>query len=141
MVYKSVWHLLDICKINTWNMYRCDYSKLALPSNKMFALCQIANDWERYWCMQIKLQHQIKEADHQNRKAVALPMHRLAKEKSYQRQLTIYGTTRLVIARKLLIKKERYRNCQAYLRIKCLKCNLALCLLKDRNCFHSFHTK
>ena len=44
MVYKSVWHLLGICKVNTWNTYRCNYSKLALPSNKMFALCQIANE-------------------------------------------------------------------------------------------------
>ena len=38
-------------------------------------------------------------------------------------------------------QKQRCRNCQAYSCTKCTKCKLALCLVKDRNCFQDVHTK
>ena len=37
--------------------------------------------------------------------------------------------------------KQRCRNCQSYSRIRCTKCKLPLCLVKERNCFLNFHSK
>lgn len=38
--------------------------------------------------------------------------------------------------------KQRYKNCiMAYSRIMCVKCNVALCLTKGKNCFSNFHMK
>ena len=37
--------------------------------------------------------------------------------------------------------KQRCRNCQSYSRVRCTKCKLPLCLVKERNCFLNFHSK
>ena len=37
-------------------------------------------------------------------------------------------------------KRQRCRLCsKGYSSIRCLKCNIYLCLVKDRNCFYDFH--
>ena len=38
-------------------------------------------------------------------------------------------------------KKQRCQFGQAYSRTKCSKCQVSLCLLKERNCFKNFHVK
>lgn len=41
-----------------------------------------------------------------------------------------------------VMDKQRCKLCiKSYSRVQCEKCNLALCLTKDRNCFRSFHNK
>ena len=37
--------------------------------------------------------------------------------------------------------KQRCRNCQSYSRVRCTKCKLPSCLVKERNCFLNFHSK
>ncbi|KAK2709389.1 hypothetical protein QYM36_013152 [Artemia franciscana] len=37
--------------------------------------------------------------------------------------------------------KKRCRLCFAYARIQCSKCQVSLCLVKNRNCFKIFHTQ
>lgn len=37
-------------------------------------------------------------------------------------------------------KQSRCRNCKTgYTHIKCIKCKVSLCLIKNRNCFANFH--
>ena len=39
-------------------------------------------------------------------------------------------------------KQQRCKYCKTgYTRIQCCKCEVPLCLIKDRNCFYEFHTK
>ena len=45
MVHKSV--LVDLCKVNAWNIYRDYYFQLSLPSSKMLTLCQFENELEK----------------------------------------------------------------------------------------------
>ena len=45
MVHKSV--LVDLCKVNAWNIYRHYYFQLALPSSKMGTLCQFEKELEK----------------------------------------------------------------------------------------------
>ena len=42
---------------------------------------------------------------------------------------------------KAVEKKQQYQFCEAYSHTKCSKCQVSLCLLKERNCFKNFHVK
>ena len=39
-------------------------------------------------------------------------------------------------------KQQMFKHCKTdYSRIQCCKCDVPLCIIKDRNCFYEFHTK
>lgn len=136
---KVLWHLIDICKVNAWNLYRRHFAQLNLPKQKMLSLCQFST--------------QLGQAlMYSNKFFAGSQRGRPSKRAS---SASIKPSKRATVATPCqdvrydniahwpepVDQKQRCRNCQAYSRTKCTKCKLALCLVKDRNCFQDFHTK
>ena len=137
---KVFWHLVDICKVNACDMHRRDYSQFALPSNKILILCQFAKELGKVLM-------------HANKAPTPNQRGRASKRQSSsgtnpQSSIGAHVPTpgndiwydNIGHWPEAVDKKERCSNCQEYSRMKCMKWNLTLCLLKDRNYFHSFHT-
>lgn len=120
------WHLIDICKVNAWNMYRRDYSQLGLSSNKMRTLCQFANKLGK------KLMHTNKTST-PNQQSRPSKLQRSSSTNAPTSKRAIIPTPGNHIryenighCLEAVDKKERCRNCQSYSRMKCMKCNLTM---------------
>lgn len=121
--------ILDICVNNAWLLYRrSTNNKIKLMPLKEF----------RYEIYQSLLSFERAVSAKKISSHVLVP---LIKNPAAERpidalrydqvgHMPIFGT------------KGRCRNCtKGQTRIHCEKCNLRLCLLEERNCFHAYHTK
>ena len=126
MVHKSVLAFGRYMQSKPWNMYRCDYSQVALPSNKMLTLCQFANELG-------------KALMHANKASTPNQRGRPSKRQSSSGTSAPSSKRAVVLTPgndirydnigywpEAVDKKERSRNCQANSRMKCMKCYMAL---------------
>ena len=138
---KVVWHLIDICKVNAWNLYCRHYAQLNLPQSKMLSLCQFST----------QLGHALMYSNkvptvNQRRRSSKRPNSVGASNKPSKRAVVATPCDDIRFDSigywpEPFEPKQRCRNCQSYSRIRCTKCKLPLCLVKERNCFLNFHSK
>ena len=136
------WHLIDICKVNGWNLYRRHFVQINAPGEKMLSLCQFSNNLGASLMYSNKVVTGSQRGRPSKRKGSIGENSRKPSKKAVV--ATPYNDIRYDNTGhwpEAVEKKERCRHCQAYSRTKCTKCKLSLCLLKERNCFQNFHMK
>lgn len=133
---RIVFHLLDICIVNAWLLYRRD--------------CGLHNigKYKRLIVFRSEIGHALLHCNSLPQRKKGRPSS--SRENTPENRATV---KRPVVPRPIddiiLDKKDhwpihiepkmRCRFCQAYSRVSCEKCKVALCLTKDRNCFKLFH--
>ncbi|XP_065055887.1 piggyBac transposable element-derived protein 2-like isoform X2 [Rhopilema esculentum] len=136
---KVFWHLVDICKVNGWLLYRRHSRQLGLPAAKQKPFLQFCTEIATA-LINIKkapqssrlgrpTKHPSTEANSHGGKRAAQPTP--INDIRYDQT----GHWPLPSA-----DKKRCRVCQSYSRMTCEKCKIALCLITSRNCFKKFHT-
>ena len=140
---KVFWHLIDICKVNAWNLYRRHHVQNGFSDDKLLSLrlfsCDLANS----------LVHANKPAQNNQRGRpskrhsieLATSNPKSSKKASVPTPCDAIRYDEIGHWPEAVEKRERCRFCQAHTRTKCTKCKLALCLIQERNCFKNFHVK
>lgn len=138
---KIVYHMLDICIVNAWMLYRRDC-----------VACKIAN-FKKLIVFRSEIGHSLLKCYSIIRKR-GRPSSSREPTPTISRENTPTPTRkRPVVARPIydvrydenghwpvhIEPKQRCRQCSAYTRMACDKCKMPLCITKDRNCFISFH--
>lgn len=135
---RIIFHLIDICIVNAWLLYRRD--------------CSIRGEakYKKLLTFRSEIGHALLQKDFNilNRKR--------GRPSGESRPSPTPPAKRPVLPTPIddvrydsfghwpvhLEPKKRCRECKtAYARIGCSKCSLALCLTKDKNCFQKFHNK
>lgn len=134
------YHLLDVCVVNAWLLYKRHCTQEKVPAKKsllefkaeiadgMINAGFITNERKRG-----RPSDQISDSPAPKRKRIA------CKRPIPDVQYDGVGHMPLPIE-----KKERCKYCNnrvSFSRIKCKKCNVALCLTTKKNCFDMFHNK
>ena len=136
---KIFWYMADICKLNAWNLYRRHFIQYGDPVNKMESFLSfsfdIANALINAYKLVVKFGRPSKRssidksaAGPSKKAAVATPCNDIRYD-----QVNHWPEA--------VEKKQWCQFCQVYSRIKCSKCQVSLCLLKEKNCFGNFHVK
>ena len=134
------WHLVNICKVNGWLLYRRHCKQLDVPEAKQKSFLEFSTE------IAVALINAGKATPNKSR---GRPPKRPSEES------IPHGGKRAVIPTPIAdirfdnighwpnpsADKKRCRVCQAYSRMTCEKCNISLCLVPIRDCFKSFHTK
>ena len=136
---KSFCNRVDIWKLNAWNLYRRHFIQYGDPVSKMKSFLLFSSD--------------IVNALINAYKAV-VKVDRLSKHSSIDKSAAV-SSKKAVVATPCndiyydqvghwpeAVEKKRWcQFCQAYSRTKCSKCQVSLCLLKEKNWFKNFHVK
>ena len=133
------WHLIDMCKVNAWLLYRRHHEQLG-NLERSVTLVQFI----------LELTEGLIHAN----KPVPIPAARGRPRRSTTPSIEKRGrepTVALPFQDKRydeighwpehVDKKNGCRYCIMTCRSKCEKCNIYLCFVPDRNCFKEFHTK
>ena len=145
---RVVAHLLDVCKVNAWLLYRRHADQLQIPSRRQIKLAEFSS----------KIGHALIQRGKPVDRQVGRPVKRVSDERIETR-----GKQPKTPAPQDDIrfdevghwpqresKKGKCRLCKMTCRVKCLKCSRShgdkdgsvyLCLEQERNCFHSYHDK
>ena len=135
----KVWiHCVDICKVNSWLLYRCYANQLSIPKRNQMAL--------------LKFSSKIADGLLFEGKPVDRPVGRPPKRKSLED--VTEGKGRCVVTPTpsncsrtdetghwpvFWDKKSKCRFCKKDIRTSCMKCTVYLCFTSERNCFYDFH--
>lgn len=121
-------HLLDVCVINAWLLLR---REAALMKDKY-------NDGLKTF--RVNVAEMLLQRDRPALAAAPTSVtEKLIKHPSVPRPVTEVRLDKYDHF-PICAEKARCRHCKAgQSRIKCLKCNMSLCLIPARNCFYEFH--
>lgn len=135
---RIVYHLIDICVVNAWLLYRRDCQ-------------QHQTKYKRLIVFRSEIAHALMhEFTNFVRKKVGRPSTRESSstpEPPQKRRVVLNPIDDLRYDNishwpEHIEPKKRCRNCiKAYTRTGCMKCGIPLCLTKDKNCFVVFHTR
>lgn len=138
---RILYHLIDICIVNAWLLYRRHCAQKNIKFKKLLVFrSEIAHA-----LIQQKLALPRKRAGRPSLKDSPCSSTRSTPEPPTKRMVVFNpiddirfdGLQHWPIH---IEPKKRCRNCKkAYSRIACMKCNIPLCLTKDKNCFHLYH--
>lgn len=131
---RIIFHLLDMCVVNAWLLYRRHCKQLNLTYNPLKNFkADIGH--ALLMCGKIPLRKRGRPTN-----SPSLPVKK--RKLSAVRPVSDVRYDNLGHFPQHLEPKQRCKNCiKAYSRIMCVKCNVALCLTKDKNCFYNFHMK
>lgn len=141
---KVFWHLVDIAKVNAWILYKRHYTMSNQPKGKMQTLVNFSKEIADSLIMANKVVVSSKGRP-KRRSLDQTPEETERPAKGKKPTVPIpCGDIRydsighFPCATK---EKSRCRHCKSYIRMKCIKCKVFLCVLVDRNCFQDFHQK
>lgn len=145
--HKLVFHFLDVTIVNSWLLYRRDASAIGVSKKSQLQL----------QAFKLKVAYSLlrQNKDPLKRPGVGRPRsssleteHEEKKKRGHAtKPIPSVDITKDGIGHwpKIVETKERPRcklpNCKGRPNTYCCKCNVALCLNKERNCFIEFHTK
>ena len=140
---KVSWHLVDIAKVNGWILYWRHYAQNSLPPKDKLSLSKFSTKLSE------ALIHTNKPSTSRGRpnKRACLENLLATKKKKGGRKAAVPTPFSDIRYDSIghwpspLDDKKRSRQCQAYCRRSCSKCNLSLYLTKESNCFVKFHGK
>lgn len=135
---RIIYHLVDICVVNAWLLYRRDCAQR--NETKFKKLVTFRSE------IAIALMKQNTSNTRKRGRPSAEPLTEI--QSPPQKRVVVPNPIDDVRYDEVghwpvhIDQKKRCRNCiSAYSRIACKKCNIALCLTKDKNCFYNFHDK
>lgn len=134
---KVFWHFIDIAKVNSWLLYCRHHSQHGTPSKNVKGLKAFS----------LELAEALISANNAPKRG--RPRKWKSTDEPRQSQKAPKNSTPCIDVRYdgishwpiPVAEKQRCRFCQSYSRMECEKCNVHLCLIKERNCFKNFHQK
>ena len=140
---KVLWHLVDIAKVNGWLLYRPNFVQKNVPAKRRMSLLDFTTELAD--ALMHTKQHPTKSPRGRPPKHVSAEENETPCKRGKRASVPAPCTDVRFdeVGHWPLATKENKccRLCHAYVRVMCQKCNLALCLLPERNCFLNFHTK
>lgn len=132
---RIIFHLLDMCVVNAWLLYRRHCKQLNLTFNGL-------KDFKADIGHALRMCGKIAVRKRGRPSNSPTPPPAKKQRLSAVRPVADVHYDNLGHFPQHLEPKQRCKNCiKAYSRIMCVKCNVALCLTKDKNCFFTFHMK
>lgn len=133
-------HFLDLAVVNSWMEYRADCVRSNVPKNKVKdLLCFRMEIAEALISAPKRNRRSFEEEDTEINQQQKKPQNYRAPLPGVDKKLDGYDhwpiNDDLTTARMCRIKE-----CLSRTRIRCEKCNVYLCLNKNKNCFKDFHT-
>ena len=131
--YIYIWtHTLLIALSNAWFLYRQDL-KIICPSKKFIPLKNFQAAIASSLVTDVK-----RKASRASLDAIPIPTKRAAAVQSIPtKDIRLDGFDHLSTYSD---KRQRCKKCKTgFSYIRCRKCNVWLCLNKDRNCYHDYH--
>ena len=135
---KIFWHLVDICKVNAWLLYRRHYKQSGFPARKAKSLMKFSCEIAEALIYASKTPEKPTRGRPSKRKLSECTP---TASKRPGNPLPVADVRYDSIAHWPASShdRKRCRVCHAYVRMKCEKCNVSLCLLPERNCFKKLH--
>ena len=144
---RVVVHLLDICKVNAWLLYRRYTTQLKIPVCQQMKLAEFTSKIANAQFIGVNPQTDLQvdqssvcpKTEHKN--VVRCQTQRLRK--------IMFVLTRFDIGRSVFKKRHVQRACKMTSHVKCMKCSRShgnengsvyLCLESDCNCFYDYHS-
>ena len=139
---KVFWHLVDMCEVNAWVLYKRHHQQLGLPNSTQLSLLEFTTELSE-------------SLIHANKVNPTTSLGRPPKRRSVEvlenpRRKPPVNPTPCDNIRYDMVshwpmptdgKKNRCGVCKMTCRMSCEKCKVFLCLQDNRNCFKDFHTK
>jgi len=140
-------HMLDVCKVNAWLLYRRYANQLKIPSRKQMKLAEFTS----------KIANSLINRNKPIDRPVGRPKKRLSEERVEMRGKLPKTPAPQDDVRfdevghwpQRETNKGRCRVCKMTCRVKCMKCSQShgdkegsvyLCLETNRNCFYQYHS-
>lgn len=133
---KIIFHCVDMCKVNAWILYRRHCDQKGIDSKHQLPLLNFT----------AQIAAGLRSAGKSTERLVGRPRKRSLSPLPGGRAPSFPKPTNDVIRDGIQhwptygIKRNRCRHCLVgFSEIYCTKCNMCLCLNKNRNCFRDFH--
>ena len=137
---KIFWHLVDICKVNAWLLYRRHYEQMGFPARKRKSLMNFSCEIAEALIYADKGPEKPTQGRPSKRASLECAP-TVGKRPSNPLPVADVRYDNIAHWPAPTHDKKRCRVCHAYGRMTCEKCKVSLCLLPDRNCFKKFHTE
>lgn len=131
---RIVFHLMDISIVNAWLLYRRDCEMHNITNFKKLVVFRSEIGHALLQCHTTQ-----KKRGRPSSSREGTPEARVVKRAVVRRPIDDIRCDQKEHYPIHMEPKMRCRFCQAYSRVGCEKCKVALCLNKDRNCFKLFH--
>lgn len=135
--FRIFYELLDVAIVNSWLLYRKYCERTNVEKRCIKSLLTFKSE-----IAHVLLSANISKPNNTSAQENPSPP-RIKMQKTADPSLDI-RYDQICHLPKYNATKERCRNCNnrtSFSRIKCVKCNVALCITKDKNCFYDFHIK
>ena len=135
---RIVFHLLDMCVVNAWLLYRrhCLQRGIAKCKTLLIFRSEIAHALLRAGKTTTRKR---------GRSANNSPTLELVNKKKVRKAAKVVDDVRYDCVGHWPAHTEKKQRCKlcitAYSRVKCVKCDKALCFTKNKNCFMEYHRK
>ena len=131
---KVFWHLVDICKVNGWLLYRRHSRQLGLPGAKQKPFLQFCTEIATALINIKKAPQSSRLGRPKKRPSTEANSHggKRAAEPTPINDIRYDQTGHWPLPSAY---KKRCRVCQSYSRMTCKKCKIALCLITSRKLF------
>jgi hypothetical protein len=135
---RTIFHFIDLVLVNSWIKYRRDCTELSVPPRQILKFLKFRMEVAEAFIVspQESINSSSDSDDDQapthSKKRRTLPIPSAPKHKSGAKHLP-----EMVAAKNSM--RCRNTNCSKKTKVKCMYCNVFLCLVPERNCFASFH--
>ncbi|XP_049901068.1 piggyBac transposable element-derived protein 2-like isoform X1 [Epinephelus moara] len=138
--HRFFFHFVDMVIVNSWLLYRRDCESLSVPRKKQMDLLAFRTSIAQALCMQGK------DLSKNKRGPPSSDVEREFEKKKRRGPAKAIPTQEVrsdAVGHWPVVERERQRckfpNCKGQTVFKCAKCNVHLCLNKNKNCFREFH--
>ena len=133
---KIITHCISICNVNAWLLYRRFSEQLQVPKKSQLTYLQFIKDVADGLLMAGK---QPGRTSGRPKKRSLSPVPKVGKKPMVPKPISHVRYDGINHGPTFAEKRNRCRLCSILSFVYCSKCNMHLCLQKDRNCFHDFH--
>lgn len=142
--HKIYFHLMDLCVVNSWLLYRRDCASCGVPKKEQLSLLQFKADLASTLCSTGDPQKDQKKRGRPSSSSVQQEMEQKFKRGKPAVMPTL-DTRRDGVAHWPTFQEKRGRckfpGCGGVPKIFCAKCKVHLCLTATQNCFLKFHNE
>lgn len=141
---KIFWHCVNIAKVNAWNLYRRHCNKIGSPGKSQLSLLQFTTDVALSLISVNKDVKSMTQPGRPSRKrsfeeATSSNAGRKTKNPDPPHAVRFDQVGHWPIPEQK-IQRGRCRLCKTgFSQIRCVKCNVHLCLRSEKNCFTMYH--
>lgn len=138
---KIIFHLMDICIVNAWLLYRRDCSAQNIKNFKKLIVfrSEIGESLLRCFTVVRKRGRPSNSREGSPSSREGTPVTTRGKRPTVPKPIDDIRFDEKAHWPTHIEPKQRCRECKSYTRMACEKCKIPLCITKDRNCYVKFH--